>query len=334
MSNNQQYNISNEQLLLINILNGMYNDNLRQINNIYDSIYSLNESNRQIRNILIQILNNHTNIHNNNSNSNNKSNNRRNNSRYNQRSNLRETANLSSGGLGRVYLNNRPYIIDNIQHYNIPLNREVDNNISELIQNFFQPIEVFPTQTQIESATRIVRYCDIISPRNRSCPISLENFNDADMVSVIRFCGHIFNTEQLNTWFRSNCRCPVCRYDIRRYNSTTSTEFLNSNESSSQPLNSIPSTSSTSFASSIPVNVTESNSSNSTEERRSQTNSGRNSNALLFLNTILDTITNTNDNNLSDIETIGGSLFTDISGNNTSDVIYNLLNEFNNRANR
>ena len=22
----------------------------------------------------------------------------------------------------------------------------------------------------------------------------------------------------MNTWFRSNCRCPVCRYDIRDYN--------------------------------------------------------------------------------------------------------------------
>ena len=208
MSHNQEYNISNEQLLLINILNGMYNDNLRQINNMNDSIYSLNESNRQIRNLLIQILNNTNNSNNNN--------NRRNNSRYNQRNNLRENSNLSSGGLGRVYLNNRPYIIDNIQHYNIPLNREnVDNNISQILQNFFEPIEVFPTQTQIESATRNVRYCDIVSPRNRSCPISLENFNDTDMVSVIRFCGHIFNTQQLHTWFRSNCRCPVCRHDIR-----------------------------------------------------------------------------------------------------------------------
>ena len=42
------------------------------------------------------------------------------------------------------------------------------------------------------------------------------------MVTVIRFCGHIFYTEQLNTWFTSNCRCPVCRYDIRNYNSTNS----------------------------------------------------------------------------------------------------------------
>ena len=43
------------------------------------------------------------------------------------------------------------------------------------------------------------------------------------MVSVIRQCNHIFKTEELNTWFRSNCRCPVCRYDIRNYNTNTAT---------------------------------------------------------------------------------------------------------------
>jgi hypothetical protein len=335
MSHNAQYSITNEQLLLINILNGMYNDNLRQINNLSDTIYSLNESNRQIRNLLIQILNNN----NNNNNHNNNHNNRRNNYRYNQRNNVREYSNLSprtanASGLGRIYLNNRPYIIDNLQHYNIPLSREVDNNISEIIQNFFQPVEVFPTQTQIESATRNVRYCDIVSPRNRSCPISLENFNDTDMVSVIRFCGHIFNTEQLNTWFRSNCRCPVCRYDIRRYNATTSSEFFNSNEPSIPPVNPNPSNPSNP---SNPLNETENNSPNSTEERNVQPNSGRTSNALLFFNTLIDNFTNTNDINLTDIETIGegfGNMFTDLSGNNTSEVIYNLLNEFNNRTSR
>jgi len=331
MSHNQPYNITNEQLLLITILNGMYNDNLRQINNINDSIYSLNESNRQIRNLLIQILNNS----NSNNNSNN-SNNRRANSRYNQRNNLRENSNLSSGGLGRVYLNNRQYIIDDIQHYSIPLNRDNrENDLSQVLQNFFQPIEVFPTQTQIESATRVARYCDIVSPRNRSCPISLENFTDSDMVTIIRFCGHIFNTEQLNTWFRSNCRCPICRYDIRRYNSTTSTDFFNSNQSSTQPANSMPAENPIPSTNSIPLTEPDTNSSNSSEERRTPTTSGRTNNALLFFNTILDSFSNTNDITVSDIEAIGGlgNIFTDLSGNNTSEVILNLLNEFN-RTNR
>ena len=95
-----------------------------------------------------------------------------------------------------------------------------------MFTNFFDPIVIHPTLSQIETATRRVRYCDIVSPINRSCPISLENFTDSDMVTVIRFCGHIFNTEHLNTWFQSNCRCPVCRYDIRNYNSSINNSSL------------------------------------------------------------------------------------------------------------
>ena len=30
--------------------------------------------------------------------------------------------------------------------------------------------------------------------------------------------GHIFRQTNLNRWFESNPRCPLCRYDIREYN--------------------------------------------------------------------------------------------------------------------
>jgi hypothetical protein len=40
-------------------------------------------------------------------------------------------------------------------------------------------------------------------------------------VRQINACGHIFNNQQLELWFRSNVRCPVCRYDIRTNNSVT-----------------------------------------------------------------------------------------------------------------
>jgi hypothetical protein len=100
---------------------------------------------------------------------------------------------------------------------------------SNLFRNFFDPVVIYPTPSQIETATRRVRYCDIISPINRSCPISMDTFNDNDMVTIIRHCGHIFKPEELNTWFRSNCRCPVCRYDIRNYVSNNSNNILNEN---------------------------------------------------------------------------------------------------------
>lgn len=189
-------NLSSEQVLLVNILNDMYNENSRQINNYHDAITGLNESNNNIRTTLIQILN--------------------------VNGNRRTTSNTTPAS---------PYF----REFTIPLNtltNRNDNN-SRFLENFFSPVEVYPTQSQIEVATRRVRYCDIVSPINRSCPISLENFEDSELVSVIRQCNHIFKTEDLHTWFRSNCRCPVCRYDIRNYNTnTTTSSFFQEQDSS------------------------------------------------------------------------------------------------------
>jgi hypothetical protein len=177
-------NLSSEQVLLINILNEMYNNNIRQINNHQDAIDGLNEANNNIRATLIQMLN---------------------------VNGSRRTNTTPSSSYFR--------------EFTIPLNTLTNRSgsNSRFLENFFSPIEVYPTQSQIEAATRRVRYCDIVSPINRSCPISLENFEDNEMVSIIRQCNHIFRTEELHTWFRSNCRCPICRYDIRNYNTNEAT---------------------------------------------------------------------------------------------------------------
>ena len=160
---------------------------------------NLNNSNSQIRNLLVQLLNsNQGNRH----------------SRRNQ-SDIFDTSDRNIGG----------YLID---EYTFPVNTNRQNNINEthdtlrdlrsVFEIFFQPIEIYPSQSQIEIATRRVRYCDITTPINTSCPISMDDFNDNDMVTVIRHCGHTFHTENIMNWFRSNSRCPVCRYDIRDYN--------------------------------------------------------------------------------------------------------------------
>ena len=308
-SNSNTYSVSNEHILLVDILNGMYNDNLRQINNFTNSINNLNETNTQIRNVLIQILNNQNNQ------------NRRNNNGRNERRNGRINRNINqpsnNSGLG-IILNN-----DNIQQHINPSNRNEsqNNDFSRMLQNFFQPVEIYPTQTQIELSTRRVRYCDIISPRNISCPISLDVFNDNDIVIFIRHCRHIFNSEELNTWFSSNCRCPVCRYDIRNYNSNASSE---TNEITT------PST--------ISLRVTNNEQNNSleiNEERRNtQINTNQNNDASNILNIFSLDVSSQglNRNNIiydsseNSINNLLNEAITD------PDTLYNLLSNFNNRT--
>jgi hypothetical protein len=120
---------------------------------------------------------------------------------------------------------NRPNYHNNRQNY---LNNPTINN---LFHTFFDPIEIFPTSSQIETATRVVRFGDIIRPLNSSCPISLENFNDNDQVLMIRHCNHIFSNTGLTSWFRTSCICPVCRYDIRNHvsNNTNAISDLSGN---------------------------------------------------------------------------------------------------------
>lgn len=265
------YTISNEDLLLINILNGMYNDNLRQIDRMNTSINTLNADNSRIRNLLIRLLrnqrennnargpNNTTRGENNATRGENNTTRGANNARVpnnvtrganNVGASIERTAPVNTtiptsifgssngtgttSGLGRLFVNNAPYVIDSFQQYRIPSAGGGTGRtfFSETLRNFYEPVNVYPTQAQIAAATRIVRYSDIGVPRNRSCPISIIDFNDSDMVMIIRNCGHIFHTEELRTWFTTHCTCPVCRFDIReaRNNSTSNLETTSASE--------------------------------------------------------------------------------------------------------
>jgi Ring finger domain len=237
--NSNNLRLSNEHLQLINILNTMYNDNVRNINSINESIANftdmlgiLIDNNNQIKNTIIQLLTNNLNNNNTRRNISRRLENTINNTSTNTTNNNRN-ANLGNANLGNTQ-NNRifhPYTIDSITEYTIPLNTNrrtsTTDIFSQIFQSFLQPVDVFPTQEQIEAATRRVRYGNILRPLNTSCPISMEEFSDNDNVIMIRYCGHIFNTENLTNWFRNNCRCPVCRYDIREYNVNISDQFFN-----------------------------------------------------------------------------------------------------------
>lgn len=89
--------------------------------------------------------------------------------------------------------------------------------LGDFLLNFYDTVPVYPSLDQINNGTRRVLYSNIENPLNSSCPITLENFNNDDNVTQILGCGHIFNHDSLNSWFRNHVRCPVCRYDIRNY---------------------------------------------------------------------------------------------------------------------
>jgi len=232
------FNISDEKRALIHILEMIYRDNLNEIN-FYRT------ANNEIRQSITNILGNQ-NFNNNrvrgsainsllNTYLNNGSNNRASRTR-----NITSTPNrytvsgtntnnvtpsrIYSNGLDLTSFSGTPALTE-VHEFTIPINSTSSSLGTEFLTAFFnqflQPVEVYPTQSQIEAATRVVKYNDILNPSSQDCPISLERFNADDTVMVIRHCNHVFKQNSLMEWFRGHCLCPVCRYDIRTYTPDT-----------------------------------------------------------------------------------------------------------------
>lgn len=50
-----------------------------------------------------------------------------------------------------------------------------------------------------------------MNPENRGCSICLEQFTSGDVVRTLP-CLHIFHTQCIDTWLRTQATCPVCKF--------------------------------------------------------------------------------------------------------------------------
>lgn len=102
---------------------------------------------------------------------------------------------------------------------------QTSNNIFDVLlqaiplTSTMENVVVRPSEEQIRNATRSIIYSSNNTRiRNNTCPITLEPFEERQMLTQITYCGHVFSQEGINRWFEGNVRCPICRYDIRNYN--------------------------------------------------------------------------------------------------------------------
>lgn len=341
-TNNSFNDLNNSDLLFINILNTIYNDNLRIINQL---IEQNSEITRTLTNLMNDIrTNNSRNIFNNN---------------LNEQTNVPTNGNNINTNLNdrRIYIDNIPYyIVDEIQFFTIPNSntnentnanananvnssrntnananvnnrhrrplRTTRNRLSQrynndmhifmrensepilptlfgrghgILNSFFQPINVVPTQAQIENATINVIYRDIINPINASCPISLETFTETSNVTMIKHCKHIFNTQNIMSWFNSNCKCPVCRYDIRDYIDNENNNSSNDEENDNNN-NDNEGTNTDDNNDNININNDETNNTNNTENNFRNL---RNQTVNLFENLFYETMHDLSNNNIN-----------------------------------
>jgi len=126
--------------------------------------------------------------------------------------------NLEHIRINRQYRNNTTPYID------IRRTRRYNRTHTILNEDFFDPIAIIPTITQITTATQLVCFGNILNPVNVICPITQDPFVQDEIVTQIKYCSHLFNSLSLNTWFLSKCICPICRYDIRQYRANNTFE--------------------------------------------------------------------------------------------------------------
>lgn len=109
-------------------------------------------------------------------------------------------------------MRNTSLALDILRRYMLqPQRQTVVMNIPmtlDMSGNFFEPVPVVPTATQIEAATE--RHIGVAA--NTTCAICQENVTCA---TRLRQCGHCFHGSCIDQWLQMNPRCPVCRDDIR-----------------------------------------------------------------------------------------------------------------------
>ncbi len=239
--------LSTEQIQLINMYNIQYNRTLTQVDRLLDSLDNIRDNINQ----LIE----------------------QGNSRSNFVRRHRRTNNRNRNLLFSTSINDN--INDNANLFSILRSRTLDPSFVNYLNTV---VPVRPTNEQIQNATREIRYRDITNPPNESCPISLDRFEPDDLVSQINHCGHIFCQTELQEWFQDHVRCPVCRYDIREYtNTNTSNTTSNATSSSNTTANATTSSNTT-------ANATTSSNTNTSNTNTSNTNSPNISNLTFIRN--------------------------------------------------
>uniref|UniRef100_A0A6C0D9N2 RING-type domain-containing protein n=1 Tax=viral metagenome TaxID=1070528 RepID=A0A6C0D9N2_9ZZZZ len=220
--NHQEFYLTHDQRLLLDVYLNFYNQTTRQI----DLLYELQDEIRSNINVLVGL-----NSNNNTFNRNFQTNQRHGRRSNNQPNNIYQQRHASQNNTDYTsrqrqnYIEGTPYLVTmtNLLRNSYMNNRNQNHNqnqnetITPIWRSFYDAVQVVPTQAQIDNATRNVNYSEIETPTNNSCPITLERFESNSPVTQILYCGHIFSNTGLNSWLRTNVRCPVCRYDIREY---------------------------------------------------------------------------------------------------------------------
>jgi hypothetical protein len=109
--------------------------------------------------------------------------------------------------------------------FDIPLNgRGFDDFITQLTQSLSEitphsqdDVIAAPTEDEIDRACLVMQASTANLGDQYVCPIDLSPISNDESVMMIKHCQHIFRESNLRLLFSRDCRCPLCRFDIREH---------------------------------------------------------------------------------------------------------------------
>ena len=245
MNRRNAIHLTEDERMLINIYMTQYNQVSSQIEHLYSRLDQIRASINQIHQRSQEETDGRLNASTHNTNTSTTAN-----TNTNTSTNATTTTNnMRRNNLGNRYANLVPRFYNYYDYYgnrmrnlnpvfydyNNPINPSLYtmNNdgftLRNLVNRLFGDENTAPTTSQIRNATRNVVYRDIQNPVTDVCPISLNRFQESDMVTQIHHCSHIFGRDDASAWFARSPFCPVCRYDIRSYQGETSRQTQTQN---------------------------------------------------------------------------------------------------------
>ena len=133
---------------------------------------------------------------------------------YNNMINSFNTSRAYSNIATPIYSRNYTYRPSPLSRYNYIYNRFFVNSDTEGNTN---PNNT-PNVADLVNSISYRLYSDIENPTNTTCPISQRDFSNNDVVIMINRCGHLFDPQQIMTWFSRCSQCPLCRNSVLRNN--------------------------------------------------------------------------------------------------------------------
>jgi len=83
----------------------------------------------------------------------------------------------------------------------------------------YEDVEVAPTIEEIEHGTTALRVTE-----EDTCSVCQDVIKVDEDARRLNHCEHTFHIGCIDTWFRRNVHCPICRHDIRETTTDESTE--------------------------------------------------------------------------------------------------------------